>query len=213
VLCWRSFAEQKPDHLFSILYVEVVLILTLQCLLEWQQRWLPKRCRNFAAEFAVRHATDDLSLHAARSTCQTTIALAVLRRMRRRVLGFPSPHHASGSLASEEMSSHLVVQAREKDSIHHVAKAGAAARIGAIERNWPGFPAKPNHGAPFRPDRVLFGYEHGNSSIHAASTNASAGSPPSWRTLSEVKRGMTFRLCASVIHSSSPINHADATDS
>ena len=36
-----------------------------------------------------------------------------------------------------------------KDSIHHVSKAGRAARIGAIERKWPGFPAKPDHGHHF----------------------------------------------------------------
>src|SRR6266702_1710298 len=52
---------------------------------------------------------------------------------------------------------HLVMQAGEKDSIHHVSKAGRAARIGAIERKWPGLPAKPDHGEPFRHHCVLFG--------------------------------------------------------
>jgi hypothetical protein len=78
------------------------------------------------------------------------------------------------------MPSHLVMQAWEKYSIQHVAKAGAAARIGAIERKWPGFPAKPDHGAPFLRYGVLFGHEHANFSIQTtASINAGAGSPPS----------------------------------
>jgi hypothetical protein len=71
------------------------------------------------------------------------------------------------------------MQAGEKDSIQHVSKAGRAARIGAIERKWPGFPAKPDHGAPFLHYCFLFGHGHANSSIAtAASINASAGSPP-----------------------------------
>jgi hypothetical protein len=50
-----------------------------------------------------------------------------------------------------------------------------AARMGAIERKWPGFPAKPDHGAPLVYYRVLFGHEHANFSIQTASINASSG--------------------------------------
>jgi hypothetical protein len=67
------------------------------------------------------------------------------------------------------------MQAWEEDSIQHVAKAGSAARIGAIERKWPGFPAKPDHGAPFFHYCVLFGHEHANFSIQTTmSINARA---------------------------------------
>jgi hypothetical protein len=77
------------------------------------------------------------------------------------------------------MSPHLVMQARKKSSIQQVSETGFGARIGAIERKWPGFPAKPNHGAPFHRYCVLFGYEHADFSCHTtAFINASAGSPP-----------------------------------
>jgi hypothetical protein len=77
------------------------------------------------------------------------------------------------------MPPHLVMQAWEKDFIQHVPKAGRVARIGAIERKWPGLPPKPDHGAPFLHYRVLFGHEHATFSIQTtASINASAGSPP-----------------------------------
>jgi hypothetical protein len=81
------------------------------------------------------------------------------------IFGPPSPHHATRPLASEEISPHLVMQAGEKYSIQHVSKAGRAARIGAIIRKWPAFPAKPDHGAPFLHYGVLFGYEHATFSI------------------------------------------------
>jgi len=160
-------------------------------------RRLPKQCRNFGTGACATN-TRYTSLRGEREgrACQTTIAparlwwgrsLALLRwgslarRLLRwgRIFGLPSPHHATRPLASEEMPPHLVMQAGEKDSIHHVSKAGRAARIRAIERKWPGFPAKPDHGAPFLHDCVLFGHEHANSSIATtASINASAGSPP-----------------------------------
>jgi hypothetical protein len=109
--------------------------------------------------------------------CQATISLARLRWGR--ISCLPSPHHATRPLASEEMPPHLVMQAWEKYSIQQVSKAGFGARIGAIERKWPGFPAKPDHGAPFQHYCVLFGHEHAKSSSHTtASINASAGSPP-----------------------------------
>jgi len=58
-------------------------------------------------------------------------------------------------------------------------KRRAAARIGAIERQWPGFPAKPDHGAPLLHDGVLFGQEHASSPFtRTASINAGAGSLP-----------------------------------
>src|SRR5258708_39479660 len=58
-------------------------------------------------------------------------------------------------------------------------ESGAAARIGAIERQWPGFPAKPDHGAPLLHDGVLFGQEHASSPFtRTASINAGAGSLP-----------------------------------
>src|SRR5229473_5112110 len=96
-----------------------------------------------------------------------------------RISGLPSPHHATRPLASEEIPPHLVMQAWEKYSIQHVSKAGRAARIGAIVRKWPGFPAKPNHGAPFLHHCILFGQEHGNFSVQTtASIHANTGSPP-----------------------------------
>src|SRR5229473_7985582 len=66
-----------------------------------------------------------------------------------RISGLPSPHHATRPLASEEIPPHLVMQAWEKYSIQHVSKAGRAARIGAIIRKRPSFPAKPDHGHHF----------------------------------------------------------------
>jgi hypothetical protein len=137
----------------------------------------------------LRHATRGASLRSEREgrACQAAISLArlwwgrSLARLRcgRRILGLPSPHHAARPLASEEMSPHLVMQAWEKHSVQHVSKAGRAARIGAIVRKWPGFPAKPDHGAPFLHYCVLFGHEHANFSIQTtASINACAGSPP-----------------------------------
>jgi hypothetical protein len=60
---------------------------------------------------------------------------------------------------------HVVVQAREKQAIQHVAKAGAAARIGAIVRKWPGFPAKPDNGHHF-------------FMMVSCSVTSNAGSPP-----------------------------------
>jgi hypothetical protein len=53
----------------------------------------------------------------------------------------------------------------EKYSMQHVSKAGRAARIGAIIRKWPAFPAKADHGAPFLHYGVLLGYEHVTFSI------------------------------------------------
>jgi len=94
------------------------------------------------------------------------------------------------------MPPHLVMQAWEKYSIQQVSKAGFGARIGAIERKWPGFPAKPDHGAPFLHYRVLFGHEHGNFSIQTTtSINASPAHRQNQRTLSEVF--FTYEICHS----------------
>jgi hypothetical protein len=68
------------------------------------------------------------------------------------------------------MPSHLVMQAREKHSIHHVLEAVLVARIGAIERELPLFPAKPDHGAPFLHHGIFFSHEHGKFSIGMTTT-------------------------------------------
>ncbi len=81
----------------------------------------------------------------------------------------PDPWHR------KKFPPHLMMQPREKYSIQHVSKAGRAARIGAIIRKWPGFPAKPDHGAPLLHDCVLFGQEHATSPS-TAYVDASAGS-------------------------------------
>jgi hypothetical protein len=99
---------------------------------------------------------------------QATISLA--RHSRARIVGLPSPHHATRPLASEEMPPHLVMQTREKHSIQHVPEAAFGARIGAIEGKWPRFPAKPDHRAPFLHHCVFFGHEHWNFSIHMTVT-------------------------------------------
>jgi hypothetical protein len=97
-----------------------------------------------------------------RRPCQATIAPARLR-WRGRAFGLPSPHHASRALAAKEMPPHLMVEAWKKHSKQHVVEAGFRTWIGAIERKRPGFPAQPDHGAPFLIHCVLFGHEHANS--------------------------------------------------
>jgi hypothetical protein len=66
-------------------------------------------------------------------------------------------------LASEEMPPHLVMQAWEKHSIQHVLETRFGARIGAIEGEWPLFPTKSDHGAPFLHHCVFFGHKHWTS--------------------------------------------------
>jgi hypothetical protein len=70
------------------------------------------------------------------------------------------------------------MRAWEKHLIQPAFYACFAAWMGALERKLPGFPAKPDHGAPFVHYRVLFGHEHANFSIQTtASSNASSGEP------------------------------------
>jgi hypothetical protein len=75
------------------------------------------------------------------------------------------------SLASEEISPHLVMQAWEKHSIQHVAKAGGAGRDWSDYTQMAALPAKPDHGAPLRHDCVVFGQEHANSSIQTTASS------------------------------------------
>src|ERR1700761_3909088 len=93
-----------------------------------------------------------------RRTGQTAISPAQFRR--RRGFGFPSPHHAAGALASEEVPSHLVMRAREKHPVHHVSDAALESRIGAIEGELPLLPAEPDHGAPSFHHGIVFGHKH-----------------------------------------------------
>src|SRR5262249_27554541 len=117
-----------------------------------------------------RCAAQDASMPAEheRRACQAAISLAWLRLPR--IVGFPSPHHATGSLAPEEMPPHLVMQAWEKHSIQHVLETAFGARIGAIEGKRPLLPAQPDHGTPFLHHGVFFGHEHWATSINMTET-------------------------------------------
>jgi hypothetical protein len=53
--------------------------------------------------------------------------------------------------ASEKVPPHLAMQAREKLPVQPGFDAFFGTGIGAIERKCPGFPTKPDHGAPFVP--------------------------------------------------------------
>ena len=103
-----------------------------------------------------------------RRTGQAAISPARFRRTRR--LGFPSPHHAAGTLAPEEMPSELMMQAREKHSIQHVSEAASGSRIRAIEGKLPLFPTKPHHRAPLLHHGIFFGHEHRKLSTHMTNT-------------------------------------------
>src|ERR1700737_571586 len=70
-------------------------------------------------------------------------------------------------------SSSLVMRVWEKHLIQPAFNAFFGARIGAIERKWPGFPARPDHGAPFVYYRVLFGHEHAIFSIQTTASMSS----------------------------------------
>jgi hypothetical protein len=132
-------------------------------------RVLTRRLRKQLA-MGPRDATCDPSR---RSECegragQAAVSPARLRRAR--IVGLPSPHHATRALASEEMPSHLMMQAWEKHSIQHVFEPAFGTRIGAIEGKWPFLPAKPDHGAPFLHHRIFFSHEHWTFSIHMTGT-------------------------------------------
>jgi hypothetical protein len=83
------------------------------------------------------------------------------------------------------------MQAWEKHLIQPAFNAFLGARMGAIERKWPGFPAKPDHGAPFVCYRVLFGREHANF-LHSNDGVHQREFWPNQRTLSEVTLPMRF---------------------
>src|SRR5579871_2475726 len=111
---------------------------------------------------------------------QATISSAQFRRAL--ILCFPPPHHAARSLASEEMPSHLVMQAREKHAVQHVFDAALRSRIGTIEGKWSFFPTKADHRAPPLHHGVFFSHQHWKTlHLHddrvTASIDASAGSP------------------------------------
>jgi hypothetical protein len=102
----------------------------------------------------------DASLRKGRAG-QTTISFARLRWTR--IFRLPSPHHAAGSLASEEVPSHLVMQTREKHAVQHVFNAGFGSWIGAVEGKGSFFPTKADHWAPLLHHGVFFGHQHWNS--------------------------------------------------
>jgi hypothetical protein len=113
---------------------------------------LTDACRNFRLR--------DASLCKWRPA-QTTISSARLRWTR--IFRLPSPQHAAGPLASEEVPSHLVMQPREKHPVQHVFNAGFRSWIGAVEGKGSFFPTKADHGAPLLHHGVFFGHEHWNS--------------------------------------------------
>jgi hypothetical protein len=96
---------------------------------------------------------------------QAAISLALLG-VGRPIAGLPSPHHAAGPLASEELPPHQAMDVRKEFPVQHVLETGKPAWIGAIERQGSRSPAKPNHRAPFRGDCVLFSQQHGGFSLH-----------------------------------------------
>lgn len=96
---------------------------------------------------------------------QAAISLALLR-VGRPIAGLPSPHHAAGPLASEELPPHQAMDVRKESPVQHVLETGKPAWIGAIERQGSRSPAKPDHRAPFRGDCVLFSQQHGGFSLH-----------------------------------------------
>jgi hypothetical protein len=126
------------------------------------------------------HHRADVSAKRERRTGQTAISLTQLRRTRR--IGFPSPHHAAGSLAPVEVPPHLVMQAREKHPVQHVSDAGSGSCIDAIKGKLLRIQAKPDHGAPPFHHGVFFGHEHwkilpSHDDQMTASIDARAGSP------------------------------------
>jgi hypothetical protein len=82
------------------------------------------------------------------------------------------------------------MQAWEKHLIDPAFNAFFETGIGAIERKWPGLPAKPDHRAPFVYYSVLFGHEHANFSPFKR--RRSCEFRPNRRTLSEVTLPMRF---------------------
>jgi hypothetical protein len=96
---------------------------------------------------------------------QAAISLALLG-VSRPIAGLPSPHHAAGPLASEELPPHQAMDVRKEFPVQHVLETGNPAWIGAIERQGSRSPAKPDHRAPFRGDCVLFSQQHGGFSLH-----------------------------------------------
>src|ERR1700689_3853326 len=102
----------------------------------------------------------DASLRKGRAG-QTTISFPRLRWTR--IFRLPSPHHAAGSLASEEVPSHLVMQTREKHAVQHVFNASFGSWIRAVESKGSFFPTKADHWAPLLHHGVFFGHQHWNS--------------------------------------------------
>jgi hypothetical protein len=65
-------------------------------------------------------------------------------------------------VASEKISPHPMMQAWEKISGTACCESGTA-DWSDYTRMGPGFPAQPDHRAPFRQHGFLFGHEHANS--------------------------------------------------
>ena len=101
----------------------------------------------------------------ARRARQAAISPALLR-VSRPIAGLPSPHHATGPLASEELAPHQAMDVRKEFPVQHVPETGHPAWIGAIERQGSRSPAKPDHRAPFRGDCILFSHQHAGFSLH-----------------------------------------------
>jgi hypothetical protein len=108
---------------------------------------------------------------------QAAISPALLR-LSRPIAGFPSPHHAAGPLASEELAPHQAMDVRKEFPVHHVPETGHPAWIGAIERQGSRSPAKPDHRAPFRGFCILFTHQHAGFSLHMTASFEECGSTP-----------------------------------
>jgi hypothetical protein len=89
-----------------------------------------------------------------------------LLRLSRPIAGLPSPHHAAGPLASEELAPHQAMDVRKEFPVHHVPETGHPAWIGAIECQGSRSPAKPDHRAPFRGFCIQFSHQHAGFSLH-----------------------------------------------
>src|SRR5258708_25192108 len=77
-----------------------------------------------------------------------------------RAAAFPSPHHASRPPASEILCPEKPVQAGKEGSKGRIEQAKSVARIDPIERDDPGPPTQPHHGAPHVSLCVLLAYKH-----------------------------------------------------
>src|ERR1700730_16119994 len=77
-----------------------------------------------------------------------------------RASAFPSPHHASGTPASEILCPKEPMQARKESSKGRVEQAISVARIDSIEGDDPSPPSYAYHRAPHIVLGVLLEYEH-----------------------------------------------------